>query len=103
MSERRGARTVQSDAFRGRERPMRTDLTLETPAVTAVTPERGVVRSWLTWRGLAVVAAIGDLGMLALLSVTAPVRFALGLMVPSLLGVGLFRFQGGTVGRVVLG
>jgi plastocyanin len=82
---------------------MRTDLTFETPAVTAVTPERGLVRSWPTWRGLAVVAAVGDLVMLAWLSVTAQDRFALGLMVPILIGVGLFRFKGGTVGRVVLG
>lgn len=77
-------------------------LTLET-APSVKVRANSQAASGLTWRRLAVLAGVGDLAMLVWLSVAAQDRFALGLMVPILIGVGLSRFRGGAIGRVVLG
>lgn len=63
----------------------------------------GSAAAWLTWRKLAVIAGVGDLIMLAWLSAVERDTFALGLMAPIAIGLGLFRFRCGTIGRVVLG
>lgn len=59
--------------------------------------------SRVTWRSLVVVAALGDLAMLAWLGLSAMDKLALSIAGGVVLGLGLTRVRSGAIGRVVLG
>src|SRR5438105_3141039 len=57
----------------------------------------------VSWRSLVVVAALGDLAMLAWLGLSAADKLALSIAAGVVLGLGLTRFRSGTIGRIIVG
>jgi plastocyanin len=76
---------------------------MTTSRPVAVSPVGSRADARVSWRSLVVVAALGDLAMLAWLGLLAQDRLAVSLAAGLVVGLALCRVRDGLLGRIVLG
>jgi plastocyanin len=82
---------------------MTSSVTVDAPLSSGEQTRRRAAVARVTWRTLVILAALGDLAMLAWLALSAMDKLALTIAAGLVLGLGLTRRRSGTIGRVVLG